>query len=273
MVYSIFTDGASRGNPGDGGIGIVIYDNKEIIEKYSEFIGKKTNNEAEYLAMIKGLELLIKNKITKANFFADSEFLVKQMIGKYKVKSPKIIPLYEQAQKLLKQVEVKFMWVPREDNKIADELANKSIDDSKNKKINLSKNFENKINNLELLNNLKLDKAFFGKINCLKIQMNQFDEVYFHMGLLNQKLKKWNWIKVKFSDSELGDIIHVLKKDEAKISFFHSFDNNKTQIWCNKSKEFFTIKIKDVSKKMTIGEYELFRVLLERIIIERNFNI
>lgn len=121
-------------------------------------------------------------------------------------------------------------------------------------------------------NELKLDKAFFGKINCLKIQMNNFNDIYFHIGLLNQKEKVWSWIKVKMSDVEIGDIVNILKQDEGKCSFFHSFDDNKTQIWCNKSKSSFSIKIKDISKNLTVGEFEVLRILLERCIAIRNFS-
>lgn len=264
MTYNIFTDGASRGNPGNSGIGVAIYNDGKLEDEYAEFVGKKTNNEAEYLAAIKALELLKEKNISVGNLFTDSEFLVKQLTGKYQVKSSKIKPLYARAQELLKDLKINFLWIPREDNKVADALANRGIDEKK---------ISNENNSIMKLNEqLKLDKAFFGKINCLKIQMNQFNDVYFHMGLLNSKNKEWNWIKVKFSDSELAEMIHILKKEDAKTSFFHSFDNNTTQIWCNKSKDFFTVKIKDVSKKLTIGEFELLRVILEKVIIIRNFN-
>ena len=118
-------------------------------------------------------------------------------------------------------------------------------------------------------NKLKLDKAFFGKINCLKIQMNQKDEIYFHIGI--SKDSKWNWIKVKMNDSELGEIINLLKKENGKSSFFHSFNENKTQIWCNKSNTGFSIKIKDISKNLTLGESEVLRIILEESIKIKNF--
>lgn len=121
-------------------------------------------------------------------------------------------------------------------------------------------------------NELKLDKAFFGKINCLKIQMNKYNEIYFHIGILNQKDNIWNWLKVKMSDIEISEIINLLKQEEGKCSFFHSFDNKKTQIWCSKSKTSFSIKIKDISKNLTVGEFELLRILLERSVAIRNFN-
>ena len=119
---------------------------------------------------------------------------------------------------------------------------------------------------------LKLDKAFFGKVNCLKIQMNNNDEVYFHMGLLNQKDSKWTWEKVKMSDAELGEIINTLKKDISKCSFYHKFNETATQIWCNKNLTSFSIKIKSVSKNLSIGEFEVLKIILEECIKIKCFN-
>ena len=117
---------------------------------------------------------------------------------------------------------------------------------------------------------LLVDKAFFGKINCLKVQVNDEKDVYFHMGLLDQKKDEWNWEKVKMSDVELGQIVHVLKKEEGKCSFFHSFNDKKTQIWCNKSATSFSIKVKETSKNLSVGEFEVFRILLEKVILLMN---
>jgi hypothetical protein len=115
-----------------------------------------------------------------------------------------------------------------------------------------------------------LNKAFFGKINCLKILMNTEGEVYFHLGLKDSK-DVWNWKKVKMSDSELGDIVNVLNQKESKCSFYHSFKDVKTQIWCNKSENSFNIKIGDASKNLTIGEFEVLRILIEKCVIKMNF--
>ena len=119
-------------------------------------------------------------------------------------------------------------------------------------------------------NKLIVDKSFFGKINCFKVQMNREKEVYFHIGI--KKGEAWNWIKVKMSDMEMGEIIHTISKDEGKCSFFHSFKENKTQIWCNKSSSGFSIKIKDISKNLSIGETEVLRIILNGCIQRRNFN-
>lgn len=256
MVFNVFTDGASRGNPGDAGIGVVIYDGDDLVEEFSEYLGKKTNNEAEYLALIKGLERLKEHNPQKANLFADSEFLIKQVKGEYKVKAQNIKPLHEKVMSLISGMQINFHWVPREDNSKADSLANKGIDDKKMP---------------TLTTNLKLNKAFFGKINCIKLQMNENNDIYFHMGLLDQKTKNWNWEIVKMSDVEIGEIINLLRKESGKCSFFHSFDNKKTQIWCNKSENSFSIKVNDVSKNLSIGEYEVFRIILEECIRIKNF--
>jgi len=262
---NIFTDGASRGNPGNAGAGVVILENKKIIIEYSEFLGKKTNNEAEYLAVIRALEKLheilneeIKN--IKLNLYSDSEFLIKQLNGEYKVKADKIKPLFNKVQKLKENLKLNVSWIPRGENEKADLLANKGIDEKK----------ENSIKQKFSINNeLILEKAFFGKINCFKIQMNQNKEVYFHIGISNKN--NWDWTKVKMNDGELGELIWLLEKDEGKCSFYHSFNNSKTQIWCNKNKDRFSIKIDKLSKNFTIGEFSVLKIILKECIIKMNF--
>lgn len=256
MTLNIFTDGASRGNPGLAGIGVVIHKDKEVLEKISEFVGKRTNNEAEYLACIRGLERAKNIGDEKVNIFCDSEFLVKQLKGEYAIKSAQLKPLYEVASELLKELNAKIMWVPREENSVADSLANQGIDERKDDNGG---------------SGMIVDKAFFGKINCLKIQMSSQNAVYFHLGLLDQKKSEWNWEKVKMSDMELGDIVSLLKKDKGSTSFFHSYNDKKTQIWCNKDPEKFSIKINDVSKNLSVGELEVLRVILEKCIELMNF--
>lgn len=247
MVYNVFTDGASRGNPGEAGIGFVIYDKNKIVFEYCEYLGKKTNSEAEYTAIIRAIEKLVELGQTEANMFMDSEFASKQLNGQYKVKSENIIPLYNQVLELKKSIKLNFHWVPREDNKKADELSNKGIDDF-----------------IKENSNLIINKAFFGKINCFKVQMNKDNDVYFHLGILKGQV--WTWKKVKMSDIELGEIINLLGKEEAKCAFYHKFADSKTQIWCNRSKTGFSIKIDDVSKNLSIGELEVFKIILQKCI-------
>lgn len=303
-TINIFTDGASRGNPGLAGVGVVIYENNVILEQVSEFIGNKTNNEAEYMAVIKAFESLVylKNEkkvlknISKVNLFADSQFLIKQLKKEYSVKSEKIKPLYSKVLSLLNDINLSFTfnWIPRSENSIADSLANKGIDNRSTNDSSISddnNNFGNNSNNKissnltvknEDYNNCNLDsyikndslileRAFFGKINCFKLQMNKKREVYFHIGILDNKSNNWRWNVVKINDIEIGDILNILDCDEGKCSFFHKFAENSTQIWCNKSKNSFSIKIKDISKNFSVGEFQVLKILLKECIIRQNF--
>ncbi|MDI3534406.1 MAG: ribonuclease [Thermosediminibacterales bacterium] len=130
----IHTDGASRGNPGDAGIGIVVYneDKTKIIKELYEYIGKTTNNVAEYTALLKGLKAVEALKPKAIKIFLDSELIVKQINGEYKVRNEGLRPIYEDVKKLLRKFNYTIEHIPREQNKKADELANKGIDE-KNK--------------------------------------------------------------------------------------------------------------------------------------------
>lgn len=133
-IVSIYTDGGARGNPGISGIGVVAYKEDEIIFKHSRYLGIKTNNEAEYTALISGLNWLLdqKNilKIEKANFFLDSQLIVRQMQGLYKVKAQNLKPYFNEAQKLVQLISIPIVFkdIPREQNTIADSLANLAMD-------------------------------------------------------------------------------------------------------------------------------------------------
>lgn len=116
----------------------------------------------------------------------------------------------------------------------------------------------------------QVNRAFFGKINCLKILVNSKKEVYFHLGLLKEKT--WEWKKVKMSDVELGEIINILKKNQANCSFFHSYNDVKTQIRCKKDELSFNIKINEVSKNLNRGEFEVLRIILEEAVKNINFS-
>ena len=124
------TDGASRGNPGPAAIGIYITDiNGNLLSEVSKYLGEGTNNYAEYSAVIQALELSIKNKVNSVLIKSDSEFLVRQLNGKYKVKSKSIIKLYENCKKLMTKLDsCKFEHVRRENNTEADRLANMALD-------------------------------------------------------------------------------------------------------------------------------------------------
>ena len=128
---SIYTDGASRGNPGPTGIGIVICDESgKIVKEYEKFIGIATNNIAEYRALIKALELASSFQVSEIECFSDSELMVRQLNGEYRVKNVKLKALFLQVREKEKQFEkVNYSHVPREEGHIkrADKLANLAI--------------------------------------------------------------------------------------------------------------------------------------------------
>lgn len=126
----IKTDGAARGNPGPAGIGAVIYDaSGQVLEEAAEYIGEATNNVAEYGALILGLQVASKFTAGEVKVYLDSELLVNQLNGVYKVKNAALKALYAQAQGLLCQYKQAYVGhVPREKNREADRLANEAID-------------------------------------------------------------------------------------------------------------------------------------------------
>ncbi|MFA6519066.1 MAG: ribonuclease HI family protein [Candidatus Shapirobacteria bacterium] len=133
MILEVFTDGGSRGNPGLSGCGVVITDNKGNIQyQDSKYLGVKTNNQAEYSGLILALKWLVdhQNGLDAINFSADSQLLVCQLNGQYKVKSPHIKPLYLEAIQLLSTIKipVKFTHIRRSFNDLADQLANQAMD-------------------------------------------------------------------------------------------------------------------------------------------------
>lgn len=129
---TVFTDGASRGNPGDASIGVIVKNNKgEVIQTISEYLGITTNNGAEYRALIRGLELVQTLRPDRVDFYLDSQLVVRQMTGIYKIKHKGIVPLAKKVQTLCKQLlpgKVYFHHIPREKNREADALANQAID-------------------------------------------------------------------------------------------------------------------------------------------------
>jgi len=131
----IYTDGASRGNPGPAGIGIVICDESgKVVKEYGEFIGNATNNIAEYRALIKALELASSFPVSEIDCFSDSELMVKQLNGEYRVKNGKLGKLFLLVREKEKRFErVNYSHVPREEDfiKRADKLANIAIDEFK----------------------------------------------------------------------------------------------------------------------------------------------
>ena len=131
VICTLYTDGASRGNPGEAGAGIVLLDEKgRELATLSKYLGQCTNNSAEYQALIAGLETALETGCSFVHVFLDSELIVRQIEGRYKVKNEQLKPLFAKVKSLLARF---TSWqvdhVPRTQNARADQLANKGIDD------------------------------------------------------------------------------------------------------------------------------------------------
>ena len=129
MKHQVFCDGASRSNPGDASIGVSIsFDGKEI-HTISREIGIATNNEAEYQALIDGLNYCIENSINEVDVFLDSKLVIEQVNKNYKVKAHNLKEFNSQVENMIKEFKyIEFNHVYREDNKRADQLANMALD-------------------------------------------------------------------------------------------------------------------------------------------------
>jgi len=127
---SIYTDGASKGNPGPAGIGVVIAaDDGTVIREIAEYVGEQTNNAAEYLALIRGLREALDLRAKEIEISVDSQLMARQLTGVYKVKSPNLKSLHEEAIGLLRRLpRARISHVCRGFNKRADELANEGIE-------------------------------------------------------------------------------------------------------------------------------------------------
>lgn len=128
----INTDGGSRGNPGPSGIGVSVADGSgKLLETHKKFIGEATNNIAEYKALLVGLERAIELGAEELVVQMDSELIVRQMQGVYKIKDPGLKPLAAKAKEYIARFDsVVFIHVRREMNKLADKLVNEAIDEA-----------------------------------------------------------------------------------------------------------------------------------------------
>ena len=126
----IYTDGGARGNPGPAGIGAVIYDeDKGLIAEISEFLGVATNNQAEYKALIYALRKAADLRVKELDCYLDSELVVKQLKGEYRVKDKDLALLFLDIHNLsLSFKKITYTHIPRERNKEADRLANEAMD-------------------------------------------------------------------------------------------------------------------------------------------------
>lgn len=127
----VYSDGAARGNPGPSGAGAVLVGpSGQVVERLGKYLGIQTNNYAEYMALILGLRRARELGVREVEVFADSELMIRQLGGRYQVKSPSLRPLYEEALRLLNEfARVKLVHVPREMNTAADEMSNRAINE------------------------------------------------------------------------------------------------------------------------------------------------
>ena len=129
-MYEIYSDGASRSNPGEASIGISILKDNEEIATIKKRIGIATNNVAEYLGLIEALKYCVENNIMEVDIYLDSLLVVQQVNLEYKVKSKKLQEHYNQALDLINKINnIKINHVRREFNKRADQLANQALDE------------------------------------------------------------------------------------------------------------------------------------------------
>lgn len=136
MKISIYTDGGSRGNPGISGYGVVVTDpNQKTLHQEAKFLGIKTNNEAEYMGFVAALNWLKNHhsqlKVDSVDFFSDSQLIVRQIKGQYKVKAKNLLPLFNSVKSLIAQIAppIRFQDIRRHHNQLADALANQAMDD------------------------------------------------------------------------------------------------------------------------------------------------
>ena len=129
-MYEIYSDGASRSNPGESSVGVSILKDNIEIDTIKKRIGIATNNVAEYIGLIEALEYCIKNNITEVVIYLDSLLVVQQVNLEYKVKSKKLQEYYNKALNLINEINtIKILHVRRELNKRADQLANQALDE------------------------------------------------------------------------------------------------------------------------------------------------
>ena len=123
----IYIDGASKGNPGPAGIGVILTKNGQVIKNISTHLGIQTNNVAEYMALIFGLQEALVLRANTITIYTDSQLLYRQINREYKIKSPNLIGLYSQVKRLLSAFNcAEIKYIPRDKNRGADKLAKKA---------------------------------------------------------------------------------------------------------------------------------------------------
>ena len=138
--WLLMVDGASRGNPGEAGCGAVIFDDSGLtVRELTRYLGRATNNVAEYEGLLMGLKEALKLGVKRLRVESDSELLVRQLNGVYRVKHENLIPLHRRAGELLRRFDAhRIIHVGRELNSVADRLANQAIDEAHRKSEKIS---------------------------------------------------------------------------------------------------------------------------------------
>ncbi len=136
LKVTAFIDGAARGNPGPAGYGVFMKTTAGEVIEISGYLGRATNNVAEYAGLIEALETAVSEGALEVEIVSDSELLVKQMLGVYRVKHPNLVPMYQQAKALVRRFRsFSIRHTLRAGNKDADRLANRAVDRSQGREI------------------------------------------------------------------------------------------------------------------------------------------
>jgi ribonuclease HI len=127
----VYSDGAARGNPGPAGAGAVLVDESgDVVAELGRFLGNQTNNVAEYEGLLLGLDRALELGATDLEVLADSQLVIRQLSGIYRVRNEGLRPLFERAKSLLARFRrVELRHIPREMNAAADEMSNRAIDE------------------------------------------------------------------------------------------------------------------------------------------------
>lgn len=197
MKITLYSDGGSRGNPGEAAIGYVIKKDKEIIYKRGETIGVHTNNYAEYMALLKGVKKAIDMGASALDIYLDSELIVKQIKGEYKVKKEDLKIIYNDVLKELKSLkDFSITHIKREFNKEADKALNIALDTKEIYEIS----FLEEISSLEINPKEKIEK---------EIHERGFEDarLNFHEDL----------VRITISNEKIEDFLRSDALDHAKI--------------------------------------------------------
>ena len=131
-IYTVmkgYFDGASRSNPGEAGAGsLLVDDDGKVIWSKADYLGVKTNNEAEYTALINLLAEARARNVKQLDVYGDSKLVISQVTHQWKIKMPHLFELASKVWELAQGMDVSYSWVPREQNKLADALSNEAID-------------------------------------------------------------------------------------------------------------------------------------------------